>query len=208
MMSEEEINNYPNNSYHTTDDYHKQQQDVVTGGQLEQISKFLLECPEAALNVHRYLQKHYGDQQQQLFTPVNPTSKRDRPLDDSGGSIPNESRRWKQCRRGYHQNTQNYTHDAQQDTSIQPRPQLPLLPSDVQLQRLVSNQSVKQRKRLSFEQLKYAVSSNLPCFHVQFAADADRKAIPSALHASDMILNELQSNGVVINRFTLVGWTG
>ena len=36
MMSEEEINNdpnYPNNSYRTTNqDYHKQQQDVVTGG--------------------------------------------------------------------------------------------------------------------------------------------------------------------------------
>ena len=30
-MSEEEIKNYPNNSYRTTDDYHKQQQDVVTG---------------------------------------------------------------------------------------------------------------------------------------------------------------------------------
>ena len=100
--------------------------------------------PKAALNVHKYLQKHYGDQQQQLFTSVNPTYKRDRLLDDSVESIPNESRRWKQCRRGYHQNIQNYTHDAQQDMSIQPRPQLPLLPSDVQLQRLVSNQSVKQ----------------------------------------------------------------
>ena len=99
-MSEEEINNYPNNSYRTTDE-------------LEQISRFLLECPEAALNVHKYLQKHYGDQQEQLFTPVNPTPKCDRPLDDSGGSVPNESRRRKQCRRGYHQNTQNYTHDAQ-----------------------------------------------------------------------------------------------
>ena len=92
--------------------------------------------------------------------------------------------------------------------SIQPRPQLSLLPSDVQLQQLISNQSVKQRKHLSFEQLKYAVSSNLHCFHVQFAADADRKAIPLALRASDMILNELQPNDVVINRFTLVGWTG
>ena len=118
-MSEEEINNYPNypnNSYRTTDDYHKQQQNVVTGGQLEQISKFLLECPEAALNVHKYLQKHYGDQQQQLFTSVNPTSKRDRPLDDSGESISNENRRWKQCRRGYHQNIQNYTSDARCST--------------------------------------------------------------------------------------------
>ena len=103
--------------------------------------------------MHKYLQKHYGDRQQQLFTLVNPTSKRDRPLDDSGESISNESRRWKQCRRGYHHNIENYTHDAQQDTSIQPRPQLLLLPSDVQLQQLVSNQSVKQRKRLSFEQL-------------------------------------------------------
>ena len=92
--------------------------------------------------------------------------------------------------------------------STQSRPQLSLLPSDVQLQQRVSNQIVKQRKHLSFEQLKYAVSSNLLCFHVQFAADIDRKAIPSALHASDMILNELQSNGVVINRFTLVGWSG
>ena len=121
-MSEEGINNYPNNSYRTIDDYHKQQQDVVTGDQLEQISKFLLECPEAALNVHKYLPKRYGDQQQQLFTPVNPTSKRDRLLDDSGGSIPNRSRRREQRRRGYHQNTQNYTHDAQQDMSTQSRP--------------------------------------------------------------------------------------
>ena len=125
-MAEEEINNYPNypnNGYRTTDDYHKQQQDVVTGDQLEQISKFLSEYSEAALNVHKYLQKHYGDQQQQLFTPVNPTPKRDRPLDDSGESIRNDTRRRKQCRRGYHQNTQNYTHDAQQDMSTQPHPQ-------------------------------------------------------------------------------------
>ena len=208
MMSEEEINNYPNNSYRTIDDYHKQQQDVVTGGQLERISKFLLECPKAAFNVHKYLQKHYGDQQQQFFTPVNSAPKRDRPLDDNRGSILKGSRRRKQRRRGYHQNTQNYTHDAQQDMSTQLRPQMPPLPSDVQLQQRVSNQSVKQRKRLFFEKLKHAVSSNLPCFHVQFAADVDRKAVPSALHASDMIFNELQSNGVVINQFTLVGWTG
>ncbi|CAF4601615.1 unnamed protein product [Rotaria socialis] len=32
--------------------------------------------------------------------------------------------------------------------------------------------------------------------------------IPTALHASDLILKELQSKGVVINKFTLVGWLG
>ncbi|CAF4705347.1 unnamed protein product, partial [Rotaria socialis] len=32
--------------------------------------------------------------------------------------------------------------------------------------------------------------------------------IPTAIHASDLIFKELQSKGVLINRFTLVGWAG
>jgi hypothetical protein len=38
--------------------------------------------------------------------------------------------------------------------------------------------------------------------------DADRNNLPSALHASDQILKELHSKGVLISRFTLVGWIG
>ena len=45
-------------------------------------------------------------------------------------------------------------------------------------------------------------------FFIEFTSDADRNSIPTALHASDLILKELQSKGVLINRFTLVGWAG
>ncbi|CAF4474448.1 unnamed protein product, partial [Rotaria magnacalcarata] len=43
---------------------------------------------------------------------------------------------------------------------------------------------------------------------IEFTSDADRTSIPTAIHASDLILKELQSKGVLINRFTLVDWTG
>ncbi|CAF2189182.1 unnamed protein product [Rotaria magnacalcarata] len=45
-------------------------------------------------------------------------------------------------------------------------------------------------------------------FFIEFTSDVDRTSIPTAIHASDLILKELQSKGVLINRFTLVDWTG
>ncbi|CAF4634274.1 unnamed protein product, partial [Rotaria sp. Silwood2] len=41
-----------------------------------------------------------------------------------------------------------------------------------------------------------------------FNSNADRNSIPSAIHASDLIFKELELNGVLINRFSLVGWNG
>jgi hypothetical protein len=62
--------------------------------------------------------------------------------------------------------------------------------------------------RISFDQVKRAVSSNLPCFHVNFDQVDDSKKVPSAFHAGDMILDHLRKNGVKIDRFSLVGWAG
>ncbi|CAF3968858.1 unnamed protein product [Rotaria sp. Silwood2] len=76
------------------------------------------------------------------------------------------------------------------------------------MKEISANQNVDQHKRVSFDQLKHAISSNLPCFHIQWSSDVNRNNIPSAIHASDLILKELQTNGVKINRFTLVGWVG
>ncbi|CAF4805584.1 unnamed protein product [Rotaria sp. Silwood1] len=72
----------------------------------------------------------------------------------------------------------------------------------------VTTENINTRKRISFAQLKHAVSSNLPCFHVQWPPDTDRKKIPSAICASELISKELKINGVEINGFTLVGWAG
>ena len=179
-MMMEEINGFSNEDNSAVVESHKKQQIVTSATQVEQIANFLLECPEAAQNVHNYLQKKYANQhQQQHIHPANSTPKRGHPLDESGESINNGNGRRKYPRRG--------------------------LP-EVQ-QQVLAHDGI-HRKRLSFDQLKHAVSSNLPCFHIDFMSSADRKKVPSALNASDLIFKELQANGVTINRFTLVGWAG
>ena len=198
----DEINNYSNSYYRTTDERQEQEQIDVSGVQVERISKFLLECPEAALNVHKYLQKKYCNQQE-LNQPINSTPKRGHPLDDSGKSSNNGNGQRQRPRKRFQRSKEKDNIDSQQEFTTQPQQQS--IPSSSNVQQTAS-QNVNQRQRISFDQLKHAVSSNLPCFHIQWASDADRNNIPSAIHASDLIFKELQNNGVKINRFTLVGW--
>jgi hypothetical protein len=206
MMMDEinEINNFSNSCYRTTDGRQEQEQIDVSGVQVEQISKFLLEFPEAALNVHKYLQKNYYNQQE-LNQPINSTPKRGHPLDDSVRSANNENGQRQRPRKRFQRNKEKYNDAAQQDFTTQPQQQS--IPSSSKVQQ-TSSQNVNQRKSIAFDQLKHAVSSNLPCFHIQWASDANRNNIPSAIQASDLIFKELQNNGVKINRFTLVGWVG
>jgi hypothetical protein len=203
MMTDEinEINNYSNSCHRTNDERQEQEQLDVSGVQVERISKFLLECPEAAFNVHKYLQKNYSNQQE-LNQPINSTPKRGHPLDDSGRSSNNGNGQRQQPRKRFQRSKEKYSNAAQQDSTTQPQQQS--IPSSSNVQQ-TSSQNVNQRKRISFDQLKHAVSSNLPSFHIQWASDSDRNKIPSAIHASDLIFKELQNNGVKINRFTLVG---
>ncbi|CAF5217766.1 unnamed protein product, partial [Rotaria magnacalcarata] len=151
--------------------------------------RFLLECPEAASSVHKYLQKNYAksNQQQQFVQPVNSTPKRGRPLDESGSSINNGREHRKYPRK-----------EPQQSSS-------PML-SDERQHQEINQATTTNRKRISFNQLKHAVSSNLPCFFIEFTSNADRNSIPTAIHAIDLIFKELQSKGVLINRFTLVDY--
>jgi hypothetical protein len=173
MMTEENIN-YFNNEQYIANEYQKQHQVVTPSIQVEWILTFLFDCPEAALNVHKYLQKNYSKQEQLVNQQINSTHKRSHPLDDSGGSVNNGMSRRKHPRRGAQQSTQHFNQGYHQLSSP--------FPSDAQQG---PNQNSNQRKHFSFEQLKYAVSSNLPCFYIQFAMDADRNNMPSALHASD-----------------------
>ncbi|CAF4532093.1 unnamed protein product, partial [Rotaria magnacalcarata] len=83
------INNYPKNDHHPFGNDCEILEQGSSNVQVDRISRFLLECPEAASSVHKYLQKNYAksNQQQQFVQPVNSTPKRGRPLDESGGSI-------------------------------------------------------------------------------------------------------------------------
>ncbi|CAF3728039.1 unnamed protein product [Rotaria sordida] len=208
-MMAEVINNGPNNDHLSGNEYEILEQGSISNVQVEFISRFLSECPEAALSVHKFLQTNYSksNQQQQIVQPVNSTPKRGHPLDDSGGSINNGRGRRKYPRKGIDNNAQKLSHNVQQDINLQPQQSSSSMSSG-ERQHQGINQATTNRKRISFNQLKHAVSSNLPCFFIEFSSDADRHSIPTALHASDLILKELQSKGVLINKFTLVGWAG
>ncbi len=205
MMDEiNEINNFSNSCYRTTDERQEQEQIDVARVQVERISKFLLEYPKATLNVHKYLQKNYSNQQE-LNQPINSTPKHGLLLDDSGRSSTIGNGQRQRPRKRFQRSKEKYINAAQQDFTTQSQQQS--FPSSSNVQQSLS-QNVNQHKRISFDQLKHAVSFNLPCFHIQWALNADRNNIPSAIHASDLIFKELQNNGVKIDRFVLVGWVG
>ncbi|CAF1000852.1 unnamed protein product [Rotaria sordida] len=142
----EEINYYLNNSHRTNNENLNQQQEGISNVQVDQISKFLLECPEAALNVQKYLQKNYSNQQK-FNQPINSTPKRDHSLDDSGRSSNNGNDRQQRPRKRFQQNKEKDINAAQQSTT-QFQQQSILSPSNVQQG---SGQNVNQHKRIAFD---------------------------------------------------------
>ena len=200
----EEITNYSADGNYTTIQQ-QEQQNGISGEQMDWISKLLSECPEAAMNVHKYLQRKYSTQQV-FIQHTSSTPKRGHPLDDSGGSVNYGSGGAQRPRKKFQQSIGKTSNKTQQASIIQSQQQQ--LPSCSTEDHQATNKDVNYRKHLSFDQLKHAVSSNLPCFHMQFTGDVNRNKIPTAIHASDLILKELQMNGVKVNQFTLVGWAG
>ncbi|CAF3771047.1 unnamed protein product [Rotaria sp. Silwood1] len=64
-----------------------------------------------------------------------------------------------------------------------------------------------QQYQLPFEQLKRAVSSNLPCFLIEFDQDVNLKKRPSDLAAASIIEDHFKQQGIII-KFSLVGHVG
>ncbi|CAF4083089.1 unnamed protein product [Rotaria magnacalcarata] len=182
-MVAEGVNNNNNNNGHNNDhlsgnEYEILEQGSISNVQVESISRFLSEYPEAALS------------QQQIVQPVNSTPKRGHPLDESGSSINNGRGRRKYPLKGIDNNANKQSQYVQQEINLQPQQPSTSMSSGERQQQVI-NQASTNRKRISFNQLKHA-----------------RHSIPTALHASDLILKELQSKGVLINKFALVGWSG
>jgi hypothetical protein len=77
-------------------------------------------------------------------------------------------------------------------------------PSLVQPQQQASEQ---QQRRLPFEHLKRAVSSNLPCFLIEYESAASSKNRPSDVSAAGVIEDYFKQQGISVT-FSLVGHTG
>ncbi|CAF1503876.1 unnamed protein product [Rotaria sordida] len=62
-----------------------------------------------------------------------------------------------------------------------------------------------RQNRIPFDQIKRAISSNLPCFYVLFDRSNTAQQIPSTFNAAEKIIEDLKQEGIHINRFTFVG---
>jgi hypothetical protein len=147
-------------------------------------------------DVHKFLEKNFINQQQS-----HPTPQRGHPLDEGERSSNNEFNQQQRPRKRFQRSGENGNNKTQQVIS---RTQQQFITSSPRAQQ-TTNQMVTQCKRIPFDQLKHAVSSNLPCFHIQWELNAENNNIPSAIQASNLILKELEKNGVEINQFTLFG---
>ena len=103
------------------------------------------------------------------------TPKRNRTMNESGGSISTAPKQLKQSGR----------------TDVQ----VNLAPTTIN----------HQRKSLPFEQLKRAVSSNLPCFFIDFEPSSNDLRLPSAFEARNLIENHLKVHNIRIRTFYLGG---
>ncbi len=64
----------------------------------------------------------------------------------------------------------------------------------------------QQRKSLPFDQLKRAVSSNLPCFYIDFEQSITLHQLPSDFEARNVIEKHFKEQNIHIQHFSLVGW--
>ncbi|CAF4476669.1 unnamed protein product, partial [Didymodactylos carnosus] len=68
--------------------------------------------------------------------------------------------------------------------------------------------NVNKGHSIPFEQLKRAVTHNLPCFYVQFDNSLLARELPSAVIAGSEIYKHFINDGVSINKFSMVSYAG
>ena len=109
------------------------------------------------------------------FQHKSSTPKRSRPLNESGGSVNSAPKQYK----------------SSTNTGVQSE------------QASITN--YQQPKSIPFDQLKRAVSSNLPCFFIEFDQSTTVQRLPSAFEARNLIQKHFKEHNIRIQHFTLVG---
>jgi hypothetical protein len=61
----------------------------------------------------------------------------------------------------------------------------------------------QQQKSLPFDQLKRAVSSNLPCFYIEFDQPTNVHQLPSTFEARNVIEDYFKEHNIRIQQFSL-----
>ncbi|CAF2106826.1 unnamed protein product [Rotaria magnacalcarata] len=146
---------------------------------LEEMIAYIRQNPNIALGIHHHLTE--APHLQQLHTPIE-------------ASTPQTPKRNLDSKYG------------QMNVSTAPKASLPLN-NNIVLDQHQPQISEHQQGRLPFEQLKRAVSSNLPCFLIEYDQDVYSKNRPSDISAASFLEDHFKQQGISIT-FSLVGHSG
>ncbi|CAF1463529.1 unnamed protein product [Rotaria magnacalcarata] len=164
---------------------------------LEEMIAFIRQNPNVAFGVHEHLTLHTHPRRinapAQSSTPQTPKRNLDS-SDNDGTQISKQQRvlsNGKQKKRR-EMNFSKVTSPVHQ------------MNNNLQLDQPRQQASVQQQHQIPFEQLKRAVSSNLPCFFIEYEQTENSKNRPSDISAARVIEDYFKQQGISIS-FSLVG---
>ncbi|CAF1074872.1 unnamed protein product [Rotaria magnacalcarata] len=164
---------------------------------LEEMIAYIRQNPNIALGIHHHLTE--APHLQQLHTPIEASTPQT-PKRNLDSSDSNDAQISKQQRVLSNRKQKEY---GQMNVSTAPKASLPLN-NNIVLDQHQPQISEHQRGRLPFEQLKRAVSSNLPCFLIEYDQDVYSKNRPSDISAASFLEDHFKQQGISIT-FSLVG---
>ena len=164
---------------------------------LEEMVAYIRHNPNIALGIHHYLSE--APHLQQLNTPIEASTPQT-PKRNLDSSDSNDAQISKQQRVLSNRKQKEY---SQMNVSVAPKALLSLNNNPV-LDQHQPQTSEHQQGRLPFEQLKRAVSSNLPCFLIEYDQDVNSKNRPSDISAASILEDHFKQQGISIT-FSLVG---
>ncbi|CAF3895364.1 unnamed protein product [Rotaria sp. Silwood1] len=176
---------------------------TVTEYNLEEMIEYLRHNPSAAYDVHKHLSQVTHLQHLNFNAPIESstpqTPKRNLDTSDNDGIQVLKQQRVLSNEKQKSTGRTNLS-IATNATNVSGNN-----PISGQLQQQPAEQL--QQYQLPFEQLKRAVSSNLPCFLIEFDQDVNLKKRPSDLAAASIIEDHFKQQGIII-KFSLVGHVG
>ena len=161
---------------------------------LEEMIAFIRCNPDAAMNVHQHLvHLPYEKRRNGAFVASTPqTPKRNLETSDNDGTHTAKQQRI-------------FSNGKEKGAGTMRKP---IVPTPMQSTRKVPQRTTAQpQSRLPFDQLRRAVSSNLPCFLIEYDAATSARERPSDVLAASMIEEAFREQGVKI-AFSLVGHSG
>ena len=167
---------------------------------LEEMIAFIRQNPNVAFGVHEHLTLHTHPHRinapAQSSTPQTPK----RNLDSSDNDGAQISKQQRVLSNGKQKKTREMNFSKVTSPVHQ-------MNNNLQLDQARQQASVQQQHKIPFEQLKRAVSSNLPCFFIEYEQAENSKNRPSDISAARVIEDYFKQQGISIS-FSLVSHAG